>query len=139
MVNQTHKRKWNKKSKTTQLNFLKSKFQEVVVTKSGTSYEGSITIDPELLAHAQMYPFEKVDVNDSTNGNRITSYILPGKTGSGEIQINGAASRLIKKGDKIHILAFKQIPESEYKKHQPIIVYTKFEDNKNIHLRTTVN
>ena len=117
---------------------LQSKFQEVVVVHSNTSYEGSITIDPELLHHAKMYPSEMVDVNDSTNGNRITTYILPGKRGSGEIKINGAASRVINTGDHIHILAYKSIPETMIKYHSPTIIHTDFVDNKNVYNHSSI-
>jgi len=117
---------------------LKSKFQEIVVTDSNTDYEGSVTIDPELLHHAKMYPSERVDINDSTNGNRITTYILPGRRGSGEVKINGAASRLISKGDRVHILSYKSIPENQIKNHSPTIVHTSYNDNQNVYDHSNV-
>ncbi len=110
------------------VNVLKSKMQEVIVTDSSTSYEGSITIDPDLLEAANMFPTERVDINDSTNGNRIFTYVLLGNRGSGEVRINGAASRLIHKGDKIHILCFAQIPSENMPNHRAKIIYT---DNNN--------
>jgi len=74
---------------------LRSKIHRARVTQADLNYEGSITIDQDLLDAAKMVPFEKVDVLNVSNGNRLTTYVIPGVAGSGKICINGAAARLV--------------------------------------------
>lgn len=87
--------------------FLKSKIHNATVTSANLRYVGSITIDPALMEKAQIAEFEKVLVVDNNNGNRLETYVIKGKRGSGKICMNGAAAHLIKKGDEIIIMTFQ--------------------------------
>lgn len=105
------------------LTMFKSKIHRATVTGSDLNYEGSITIDPALLEKANILPYEQVDVLDINNGNRFTTYTIPsGKRGSGDIIINGAAARLVHKGDLVIICAFAQMSEDEAKAYSPTVV-----------------
>ena len=103
--------------------FLKCKIHRATVTEADLNYIGSITIDEELLDAAGMSEYEKVHVLDITNGNRIETYIIKGKKGSGEICINGAAAHLINKGHLVIIVAYCVLNESEVESHNPVIVH----------------
>ena len=92
---------------------LKCKLHRATVTEADVDYEGSITIDSELLHMADMLPYEKVDVYDITNGNRLQTYAIEGEPGSGVICINGAAAHLIKPGDLVIICSYVQVDETE--------------------------
>ncbi len=76
-------------------------------------YEGSVTIDQDLLDAADMLPYEQVDIWDCTNGNRLTTYVIEGERGSGEICVNGAAANLIKPGDVVIIASWTTVSDSE--------------------------
>lgn len=86
---------------------LRSKIHRAIVTETRIEYEGSITIDETLLEKSGMLPGEKVLVVDVNNGNRLETYILPGKRDSGMIALNGAAAHLCEKGDKVIIMGFE--------------------------------
>jgi aspartate 1-decarboxylase len=92
---------------------LKSKIHRAVVTQANVEYEGSISIDTDLLEAADIVPYESVDIWDCTNGSRLTTYAIPGEQGSGEICINGAAAHLVKPGDLVIIASWVQVPEPE--------------------------
>ena len=92
---------------------LKSKIHRATVTEANVEYEGSISIDTDLLALADMLPYEKVDVWDCTNGARLSTYVIPGEPGSGEICINGAAAHLVKPLDKVIIASFVEVDDAE--------------------------
>ncbi|MCL5070407.1 MAG: aspartate 1-decarboxylase [Actinobacteria bacterium] len=111
------------------INVLKSKIHRATVTDAQIHYTGSITIDKTLMEHANIFPFEKVLVVSLDNGERLETYVIEGKKGSGEVCINGAAARKILKGDKIIIMSFASINESEAKNFKPIIVHVN-ENNK---------
>lgn len=104
---------------------LKSKIHTVKVTEANVAYEGSITIDRDLMDHANLKEYEVVHVNNSTNGSRIVTYVIPGERGSGTICMNGGAALHAAEGDIVHILSFCQIDEEEYETHEPIIILTK--------------
>jgi len=108
---------------------LKSKLQMVTVTEANVKYRGSITLDPDLITAGGFFPYEKVEVNNSTRGTRINTYIIPGKAGSGEVCLNGGAALHGKVGDKVHVLAYCSISRKEAPHHRPIIVHTD-ENNK---------
>lgn len=108
--------------------FLKCKIHRATVTQADLNYVGSITIDEDLLDAAEMAEFEKVHVLDITNGNRIETYIIKGKRGSGEICINGAAAHLINEGHLVIIVAYCTLNESEVESHTPVVVHV---DEKN--------
>ena len=92
---------------------LKSKIHRATVTEANLEYEGSVTIDSDLLAAADLLPYEQVQIYDGTHGSRLTTYAIPGEPGSGEICINGAAAHLIKPGDVVIIASFVQVDDAE--------------------------
>ena len=100
---------------------LKSKIHRARVTGANIDYEGSITIDRELMAAADILPYEQVDVLNINNGARFTTYAIEGE--KGEICINGAAARLAIKGDIVLILTYRHIEEEEASNHLPKLVY----------------
>lgn len=104
------------------LTLLKCKLHRATVTNSDLHYEGSITIARDLMDAAGLLPYEQVDVLNINNGARFTTYAIEGKAGSGEIQVNGAAARLVQKGDLVIICAFASIDAEEAKMFQPRVV-----------------
>jgi aspartate 1-decarboxylase len=101
---------------------LKAKIHRATVTDADLNYEGSITIDKVLLNATDILPFEKVDIYNITNGERFSTYVIEGKENSGEICLNGAAARLVQKGDKIIIASYAIIDTSKLKDFKPQIV-----------------
>jgi len=102
---------------------LKGKIHRARVTDANMDYEGSITIDTLLMEAADIFPYEMVHVLDINNGARFETYAIEGGRGSGEICINGAAARLVAKGDLVIILAYKVISDEEARSVQPRLVY----------------
>ncbi len=102
---------------------LKSKIHRATVTDADLHYVGSITIDTELMKVADLIPYERVQVVDVDNGARLETYVIGGEPGSGTICLNGAAARLMHKGDKVIILSFYWLSEDEAKWVKPRIVY----------------
>ena len=107
---------------------LKSKIHRAVITDADINYEGSITIDRELMELADLLAYEFVDIWDVTNGNRFSTYIIEGKAGSREICVNGAAARLVAPGDLIIIASSQFVTEDECATKQPKLVFV---DEKN--------
>ena len=93
--------------------FLKSKIHRATVTDANLNYEGSLSIDPELLETADILPQEKVDVVNINTGARFTTYAIKGKPGSREISLNGGAARLGEVGDLIIIITYAELEENE--------------------------
>jgi aspartate 1-decarboxylase len=91
---------------------LKSKIHGATVTKANLDYEGSITIDSKLMRAAEIIEFEKVQVLNINNGNRIETYVIKGEEGKGEICLNGAAARCYE-GDKVIIISYMSIQRNE--------------------------
>ena len=114
----------------------KSKIHRVTVTGADLNYEGSITIDSELLKLSDILPYEKVDIYNITNGERFSTYVIPGEPGSGEICLNGAAARKVQKGDKVIIVSYCEVDEEELKDFSPIVVLVD-EENKPIKITRT--
>jgi aspartate 1-decarboxylase len=102
---------------------LKGKIHRATVTEANIDYEGSVTIDALLLEAAGLIQFEQVQVLDINNGNRLTTYAIEGEPGSGVICLNGAAARLVDKGDLVIILAYDMLTEEEARDHKPLLVY----------------
>ena len=100
----------------------KSKIHRATVTLAELYYEGSITIDTDLLKASDILPFEKVQVVNVNNGSRLETYTLVGKAGSGMICLNGPAARLGAVGDEVIIIAYSQMSEEEARKHKPKVV-----------------
>lgn len=101
-----------------QRTFLKAKIHRAHVTQADLDYVGSITIDRDLIDACGMMPYEKVDIYDITNGNRISTYIIPGEPGSGVIGINGAAARLVRRDDIVIIASYVQLDDHEVADHE---------------------
>ena len=102
---------------------LHAKLHRVTVTQADPNYVGSVTIDRTLTEAARLLPGERVDVVDVTNGNRLTTYVIEGETGSGQICINGAAAHLIHPGDIAIIIAYAQMDEAEARTFVPRVVF----------------
>jgi len=102
---------------------LKSKIHCATVTEANIQYEGSITIDKDLMEAADILPYEQVHVLDIDNGSRLETYVIEGERGSGAICINGAAARLVSAGDKIIIISYQTISEADAVNLVPKLVY----------------
>lgn len=101
---------------------LKSKIHRATITEARLDYDGSITLDNDLIRAANLVPYERVDIYDITNGNRLSTYVIQGPKGSGEIQINGAAAKLVHPGDLVIIASYAEFDEAELADHQPVVV-----------------
>ncbi|WP_422123398.1 aspartate 1-decarboxylase [Planococcus sp. X10-3] len=100
---------------------LNSKIHRATVTEADLNYVGSITIDQDLLDAVGMLPNEKVHIVNNNNGARFETYIISGKRGSGVICVNGAAARLVQKGDIVIILSYAYIMDDNARDHKPTV------------------
>lgn len=100
----------------------KSKLHQMRVTEANLMYEGSITIDLDLLEAADLLPYEKVQVVNITNGSRLETYTIPGERGSRVCCLNGAAARLTQVDDRIIIISYAEMTPEEAKEHKPRVV-----------------
>lgn len=100
-----------------------SKIHRVTVTQADLNYVGSITIDSDLLAAADLLPGQQVDVVDVSNGARLTTYVIGGPSGSGEVCINGAAARLVSPGDIVIVIAYGLLDDAEARTYRPHVVF----------------
>jgi aspartate 1-decarboxylase len=101
---------------------MKSKLHRATVTDADLHYEGSVTIDSDLMDAADMVEHEQVQIYDITNGNRLTTYTLRGPRGSGCIKINGAAAHLVTRGDLVIIVSYANYAAAEIEGHTPTVV-----------------
>jgi aspartate 1-decarboxylase len=108
---------------TVQRIMLKSKIHRATVTDADLHYMGSITVDVELMEAADLLPYERVQVVDIDNGSRLETYVIEGGRGSGDMVLNGAAARMIHKGDKIIVFSYNVVDEVEALHHKPKIVH----------------
>ncbi|WP_322645558.1 aspartate 1-decarboxylase [Oerskovia flava] len=99
------------------------KIHRATVTQADLHYVGSITVDVDLLEAADLYPGQQVDVVDVTNGARLTTYVIPGERGAGEICINGAAAHLVSPGDVVILIAYGMVADAEARHHLPNVVF----------------
>lgn len=99
-----------------------SKLHNATVTRADLDYEGSITIDRDLMDAANMLPHQRVSIYNNTNGERIETYIIEGARGSGEIGINGAAAHRVRKGDSVIIVAYTSMDYETAKSWEPTVV-----------------
>ncbi len=113
-----------------QIILLKSKIHRATVTQADLNYVGSITIDSDLLRESGIQEYEKVEIADITNGNRLETYAIAGEAGSGIICLNGAAAKLVDPGDKIIIMAYANMTPEEAKSHKPTVIFV--DDNNAI-------
>ena len=103
--------------------FLLGKIHRATVTRADLDYVGSITLDPLLIEAAGFMENEKVDIYDVTNGSRLSTYVIPGVPGSGEVGINGAAAHLVRKGDLVIIAAYGWMTADEAGTLTPKLVF----------------
>jgi len=102
------------------ITMLKSKLHRATVTDADLNYEGSVSIDPALCDVAKLRLFERVEIYNINNGERFATYVIHGKPG--EVCLNGAAARLVHRGDKVIICSFADFEESESLTHKPRVV-----------------
>jgi aspartate 1-decarboxylase len=108
--------------------FMRSKIHRATVTDANVDYIGSITLDPRLMRAAGLLPLEQVDVLNTSNGTRLTTYCIEGKEGGGEVCLNGAAALLCRVGDVVLVVAYAQLEEAELGSFQAVTVLV---DRKN--------
>jgi len=101
---------------------LQSKIHRVTITESDLNYEGSITVDPLLMDAAKILPFEQVMISNLNNGERFSTYVIPGAKGSGQICLNGPTARKGVVGDRVIIFSYAYYNEKELETFKPIVV-----------------
>ena len=109
---------------------LKSKIHRVKVTDADLNYIGSITIDLDLMEAANLIAGEKVQIVNINNGERLETYVIPGKRGSGEIALNGPAARRVAKGDIVIIIAYANMDFEKAKSFEPTVIFPNELTNK---------
>ena len=102
---------------------LKSKIHRATVTDADLHYVGSVTVDTDLMAAADLLPGEQVAIVDVTNGARLETYVITGEAGSGVIGINGAAAHLVEPGDLVILIAYGQMDDAEARTYRPRVVF----------------
>ena len=105
-----------------QLTLMRAKLHRATVTQADLHYEGSISIDTNLLEASGILIHEQVDILNINNGERFTTYVIPAKAGSGEIKINGAGARKVQLGDQVIIVTYAMMDIEAAKKFQPKVV-----------------
>lgn len=105
-----------------QRSFLISKLHNCTITEANLEYTGSIGIDRNLLEAANILPYEQVQIANISNGERLITYAIPAPSGSGAIELNGAAARLGMKGDRVIIMTYGQLDAAEIAAHSPTVV-----------------
>jgi aspartate 1-decarboxylase len=101
---------------------LRAKIHRIAVTQCDVAYEGSLTLDPDLMERAEMVPFEKVEIYDVDNANRFATYLIEGERGSGECCVNGAAAHLVNVGDLLILAAYTTVEQADVANHKPKVV-----------------
>src|SRR5664279_4866424 len=109
---------------------LNAKIHRATVTDCDLHYVGSITVDAELLAAADILEFEQVSVVDVDNGARFETYTIAGQPGSGEIKVNGAAARLVHRGDTIIVISYGSYDRDELQRYEPRVVHVEADTNR---------
>lgn len=117
------------------ISMLKAKLHRLRVTEADLYYEGSITVDEELLDTAGLLPYEKVQVVNVNNGHRLETYTIPGEAGERTVCLNGPAARLAAPGDEVIVIAYADLTPSEAQQHHPRVVLVD-EDNNVTETRT---
>jgi aspartate 1-decarboxylase len=108
---------------------LKSKIHRATITGCDLHYVGSITIDPDLLEAADIFEHEQVHVLDIDNGARFETYTIAGERGSGAMQVNGAAARLVHRGDTIIVVSYANYDQPELERYEPRVVHVEANTN----------
>lgn len=101
---------------------LRAKVHRATVTETNVNYEGSLTLDADLMRAAGMLPYERIDVYNADSGTRFSTYLIAGAAGSGEVCVNGAAALLARPGDRIIIASYAALSPEEIAGHRPIVV-----------------
>lgn len=101
---------------------LRAKVHRITVTECNVEYEGSLTLDTEIMKACDLLPYERIDVYDLGNGNRFSTYLIEGRPGSGDCCVNGAAAHLVARGDKLILCAYGVVDGAETRGHRPIVV-----------------
>jgi aspartate 1-decarboxylase len=109
---------------------MKSKIHRATVTDADLNYQGSVTIDGDLMEAANIVENEQVQIYNVTNGTRITTYAILGERGSGQVCINGAAAHHVKPGDIVIIVTYGQFTDTESRIHQPTVVIVDSQNRK---------
>ena len=109
---------------------LKSKIHRVTVTEANLNYIGSITIDQDLIDAAGIVPGERVFIVDNNNGERLDTYVIAGKRGSGVVCLNGAAARKVQPGDIVIIMAYAMMTPEEAANFKPSVIFPDTDTNK---------
>lgn len=117
---------------------LKSKIHRITITGADLNYEGSLTLDEDLMERANLLPYEKIEVYNVNNGKRFATYVIPGKRYSGECILNGAAARLGHKGDIIIIASYVNIKDEELKDFEINLVYMNENNQVKEHKKVSV-
>jgi aspartate 1-decarboxylase len=112
-----------------QRQMLKSKIHRATITDCDIHYVGSITLDPDLMGQADILVNEQVHVWDIDNGARFVTYAIEGEQGSGTVQVNGAAARLVRAGHKVIIASFGAFDERDLERYSPVVVHVN-DDNE---------
>lgn len=102
---------------------MKSKIHRATITSADLHYEGSLTVDETLMAAADLVPYEEIHVVNVNNGQRFTTYVIPGPADSGVIQLNGAAARLGMVGDLVILITYGVFEADEVTAHRPAVVF----------------
>jgi aspartate 1-decarboxylase len=113
---------------------LKSKIHRATITDCDLHYVGSITIDPDLLRAADILEHEQVHVLDIDNGARFETYTIAGEVGSGTMQVNGAAARLVQQGDTIIVISYAHYEQSELEQYEPRVVHVEARTNRIVNI-----
>jgi aspartate 1-decarboxylase len=109
---------------------LKSKIHRATITDCDLHYVGSITIDPDLLQAADILEHEQVHVVDIDNGARLQTYTIAGERGSGAIKVNGAAARLVHRGDTIIVISYAHYDRADLEDYEPRVVHVEANTNR---------
>ena len=112
------------------IEIIKSKIHRVKVTDADLNYAGSITIDRDLIEAANLIVGEKVQVVNVNNGERLETYVIEGKKGSGEVTLNGPAARKVQKGDVVIIISYAQMDLEEARSFKPSMIFPNEETNR---------
>ncbi len=102
---------------------MKSKIHRATVTDANLHYQGSVTLDPILMAAADILHHERVEIYNVTNGNRFATYAIPGAPGRGEVCLNGAAAHLVARGDLVILATYAEFEEEEARRLEPKVVF----------------
>lgn len=106
-----------------QRDLLKSKIHRATVTGANLEYEGSMTLDRELMDAADLVPHERVEIYDVTNGERFSTYVIEGARGEGEVVLNGAAAHRVAPGDLVIVCSYVRVDDSEAERWTPTVVF----------------